>query len=327
MSNCRQVPTGIAARSTSNHLRNILGASDIANPLPERQLRPCVAADRATSKSSKAESSRPADAKQDHVRKAFDNFVGETFYGQMLKEMRKTVGKAAYFDGGRAEEVFRRPAGSEARREHGEGQRKPVHRTHVRAVRIKSEIETPRYRRALASGRGNARSVRPPSGSIASLHISASKENELMATLWESELAALLNDLTAVQEELLAFLADKRESLVAMDRARLDQLQGVERQLISRLQSCQRRRQELLAEAARQSRPSASLRSLANSLPAAERAGLEDQMTVAAERSRLLQNQSLANWVFVQRTLLYLTRLLEIIATAAALNRHMVEER
>jgi peptidoglycan hydrolase FlgJ len=48
-----------------------------------------------------------ADDKQGNLREAFDSFVGETFYGQMLKEMRKTVGKAAYFDGGRAEEVFR----------------------------------------------------------------------------------------------------------------------------------------------------------------------------------------------------------------------------
>ncbi|HEX4142690.1 MAG TPA: rod-binding protein [Pirellulales bacterium] len=48
-----------------------------------------------------------ADKNQSNLREAFDTFVGETFYGQMLKEMRKTVGKAAYFDGGRAEEVFR----------------------------------------------------------------------------------------------------------------------------------------------------------------------------------------------------------------------------
>jgi Rod binding domain-containing protein len=41
------------------------------------------------------------------LRKAFDSFVGETFYGQMLKQMRKTVGKTPYFDGGRAEEIFR----------------------------------------------------------------------------------------------------------------------------------------------------------------------------------------------------------------------------
>jgi peptidoglycan hydrolase FlgJ len=41
------------------------------------------------------------------VREKFDTFVGETFYGQLMKEMRKTVDKAAYFDGGRAEEIFR----------------------------------------------------------------------------------------------------------------------------------------------------------------------------------------------------------------------------
>lgn len=36
----------------------------------------------------------------------FTQFVGETFYGQMFKAMRSTVGKPAYFYGGRAEEVF-----------------------------------------------------------------------------------------------------------------------------------------------------------------------------------------------------------------------------
>ena len=40
------------------------------------------------------------------LRQAFDRFVGENFYGQMLKAMRTSVGKPAYFNGGRAEEVF-----------------------------------------------------------------------------------------------------------------------------------------------------------------------------------------------------------------------------
>jgi hypothetical protein len=40
------------------------------------------------------------------VREAFDTFVGEAFYGQMLKALRSTVDKPAYFHGGRAEEVF-----------------------------------------------------------------------------------------------------------------------------------------------------------------------------------------------------------------------------
>ena len=45
--------------------------------------------------------------KDAELRKAFNSFVGQTFFGQMLKAMRKTVGKPAYFHGGRAEEIFR----------------------------------------------------------------------------------------------------------------------------------------------------------------------------------------------------------------------------
>jgi len=40
------------------------------------------------------------------LRKAFNQFVGETFYGQMLQAMRKSQGKPAYFHGGQAEEIF-----------------------------------------------------------------------------------------------------------------------------------------------------------------------------------------------------------------------------
>lgn len=50
--------------------------------------------------------SLPTAGSQPELRKAFDAFVGETFFGQMLKSMRKTVGKPAYFHGGRGEEVF-----------------------------------------------------------------------------------------------------------------------------------------------------------------------------------------------------------------------------
>ena len=47
-----------------------------------------------------------AAAEDPQLRKTFDSFVGETFYGQMLKSMRKSVDKPAYFHGGRAEEIF-----------------------------------------------------------------------------------------------------------------------------------------------------------------------------------------------------------------------------
>ena len=41
------------------------------------------------------------------VRDAFRMFVGESFFGQLMKSMRSTQGKPAYFHGGQAEEVFR----------------------------------------------------------------------------------------------------------------------------------------------------------------------------------------------------------------------------
>ena len=40
------------------------------------------------------------------ARDAFQSFVGQSLFGQLLRAMRKTVGKPAYFHGGRTEEVF-----------------------------------------------------------------------------------------------------------------------------------------------------------------------------------------------------------------------------
>ena len=37
---------------------------------------------------------------------AFQDFVGKSFYGEMLKSMRSTVGEPAYFHGGNAEKIF-----------------------------------------------------------------------------------------------------------------------------------------------------------------------------------------------------------------------------
>jgi len=40
------------------------------------------------------------------LREAFDDFVGQSFFSQLLSQMRKTVGKPAYFHGGMGEELF-----------------------------------------------------------------------------------------------------------------------------------------------------------------------------------------------------------------------------
>jgi len=42
----------------------------------------------------------------DQTREKFHSVMGEMIFGQILKAMRKTVGKPAYFHGGRAEEIF-----------------------------------------------------------------------------------------------------------------------------------------------------------------------------------------------------------------------------
>jgi len=44
--------------------------------------------------------------KNGELHEKFTQFVGQAFFGQMLKAMRSTVGKPAYFYGGHAEEVF-----------------------------------------------------------------------------------------------------------------------------------------------------------------------------------------------------------------------------
>jgi Rod binding domain-containing protein len=49
----------------------------------------------------------PDEGEKAELRKAFNSFVGESLFGQMLEQMRKTVGKPAYFHGGQAEELFR----------------------------------------------------------------------------------------------------------------------------------------------------------------------------------------------------------------------------
>ena len=42
----------------------------------------------------------------EELRKAFQDFVGQTLFSQMISSMRSTQEGAAYFDGGRAEKIF-----------------------------------------------------------------------------------------------------------------------------------------------------------------------------------------------------------------------------
>jgi hypothetical protein len=136
-----------------------------------------------------------------------------------------------------------------------------------------------------------------------------------MADNWESEIADLLAELSDVQTAVLDTLHEKRRILATNDHEALKSIAEREQQLIVRLQVCHERRQQMLARAAGEGMPADSIRSLSERLPAEGRDRVQASIREAADRSRLLQHQSLTNWVLVQRTLLHLSQMIEIIAT------------
>jgi hypothetical protein len=50
--------------------------------------------------------SQEKDIEQEKLREAFHNFVGQTFFSQMLSSLRSTQEGAAYFNGGQTEKIF-----------------------------------------------------------------------------------------------------------------------------------------------------------------------------------------------------------------------------
>jgi len=132
---------------------------------------------------------------------------------------------------------------------------------------------------------------------------------------FEAELAALLDDLSAVQGELLGVLNAKRAALAMADVTKLAELQPREESLAARLSECQQRRQRLLASAYEEGRPSDNLATLARHSRSTKPNKLENRVKQASGQMRLLQHHSLANWVLAQRSLLHVSQLLEIIAT------------
>jgi FlgN protein len=132
---------------------------------------------------------------------------------------------------------------------------------------------------------------------------------------FEADIAGLLSELSAVQSDLLGVLTHKRKAIAAGDGAALGGMVPREQDLVLRLQACQDRRQRLLAQAAEQGLPSDSIKSLSKSLPANTRKRLRGELDEAHQRSRILQHECLTNWVLVQRTLLHLSQMIEIIAT------------
>jgi hypothetical protein len=132
---------------------------------------------------------------------------------------------------------------------------------------------------------------------------------------WESELANLLERLSAAQRELLSLLATKRAMIIQRDHPGLLTLAEREGELAAELQACHERRQELLARAEAEGLPGGSLSELSAALPKSAAASLRTPVDEARDRARLIRHEYLTQWVAVQRTVLHLSQLLEIIAT------------
>ena len=136
---------------------------------------------------------------------------------------------------------------------------------------------------------------------------------------WESALAELLTELTEVQDAMLEVLTEKSRAMSRGDAEQMTKLQAREASLCDRLQKCHDRRSELLELAGKDSKANTSIHRLAESLSGSRRDGVQQQVRDAGMRMRLLQHQSLSNWVMAQRTLLHLSQLLEIIASGGRL--------
>jgi hypothetical protein len=140
-----------------------------------------------------------------------------------------------------------------------------------------------------------------------------------MHTTWENEVAQLLSDILAVQDDLFLNLAKKRELLIASDLAGLTAIAPDEDLLVARLQECVKRREQLLCKAGQEGLPAQSIQALTVALPPNSRGELPDRLAQASSRARLLLHQSFTNWLVVQRSLIHLSQMLEIIATGGRL--------
>jgi flagellar biosynthesis/type III secretory pathway chaperone len=132
---------------------------------------------------------------------------------------------------------------------------------------------------------------------------------------WEAEIIALLDELSQVQDELFATLAAKRECMSAGDVDGMAALEAREELVRQRLEACHHRRQQLLRAARQRSLPSESLGKLATSATVGGRESLAKRVNETSARLRLLQHESLTNWVLAQRSLLHYAQMLEILAT------------
>jgi peptidoglycan hydrolase FlgJ len=88
----------------------LLAATESEKTELNRLSNPAIALDTADERNSLTipidDSASTTSQPSDELRKAFSDFVGQTFFGELIKSYRSTQQPAAYFHGGRAEKIF-----------------------------------------------------------------------------------------------------------------------------------------------------------------------------------------------------------------------------
>jgi len=92
----------------SSHLLNGLASSSSNNLAQANSFDATLRAVGSNSPESKnvGTDNKAKDPENEELRQAFQDFVGQTFFSQMIASMRTTQEGAAYFNGGRAEKIF-----------------------------------------------------------------------------------------------------------------------------------------------------------------------------------------------------------------------------
>ena len=140
-----------------------------------------------------------------------------------------------------------------------------------------------------------------------------------MTTDWDGQIGGFLDRLAHAQRELLALLAEKRKLLESRDHQKLQALVERERELASELQNCHEARAELLKNAESDGLPSTSIASLDQALANQVTSSRGESIRESCNQAQLIRHECLAQWVAMQRTLLHLSQMLEIIATGGRL--------
>jgi|GEM_PF-6887999 FlgN protein. len=134
---------------------------------------------------------------------------------------------------------------------------------------------------------------------------------------WATEVAALLDELTCVQEELLALLERKREQLGARNTAARAEIRVREKRLAARLALCQERRADLLAAKSKEEQGGCPGKPTSD--PGGRKPIRSRGRTKLLRRPmQLLRSDNILNWVQAQRALLQVAQLVESVATLSA---------